>query len=84
MRKLTKTINRRRKNYKPTIGLTSKDGSYRKSVNATVYYIKLQKKRDAEAEREARKFLMNFLEEKMPKFFGMLNAFANLGDWMYY
>lgn len=83
MRKLTKTINRRRKNYKPTIGLTSKDGSYRKSVNATVYYIKLQKKRDAEAKREARKFLMNFLEKEMPGLFGVLNAFGNLGMWMY-
>lgn len=83
MRKLTKIVNRRRKNYKPTIGLTSKDGSYRKSFNATVYYIKLQKKRDAEAERQARKFLMNFLQEKMPEFFGMLNVLGGMGMWMY-
>ena len=84
MRKLTKTVNRRRKNYKPTIGLTSKDGSYRKSVNATVYYIKLEKKREAEAKREARKFLEDFMRKEMPGFAAIMDYFGGMGMWYGY
>lgn len=79
MRKLTKIVNRRRKNYKPTIGLTSKDGRYHKTVNATVYYIKLEKKIEAEAKRETRKFLENFLREKVPSLAAVMDYFGGMG-----
>lgn len=90
MRKLTKIVNRRRKNYKPTIAVIDTRTNKVMSVNATVFYINQEKqrkyeewKKEREAEREARQFLMGFLEKEMPDFFKMLNVFGNLGSWMY-
>lgn len=80
MRKLTKVIKRRRKNYKPTIGLILEDGS-RVSVNAEVYYIFKRKQAEAEAHRQAKQFFKDFLEKAMPDLFGLLNLFDN---YMYY
>lgn len=90
MRKLTKIVNRRRKNYKPTIAVIDTRTNKIMSVNATVFYINQEKqrkyeewKKEREAERVARQFLMGFLEEKMPEFFGMLNVLGDMGMWMY-
>ena len=60
MKKLTKIIKHKHKNYKPTIGLTDDFGK-KFSVNSVEYYITLKKLR---AEREARKLVMDFIFEK--------------------
>ena len=88
MNKLTKVINKRRKNYKPTIGITSKNGNHHKSFNAEVYYIEKAKQEEIKAQKEARKFMMNFIEEEMPDLYKKMSvltgAIGGLGSWMYY
>ena len=83
MRKLTKTVNRRRKNYKPTVGVTGKSGK-RYSINGTKYYIFLENKRKREAEIEARKFMENFIAEKCPQFAKIVDFLKAMGGMMYY
>ena len=74
MRKLTKTINKRRKNYKPTIGLTFKGG--RLSVNATEYYIERDKREVAKAEREIKRKMRSMIREALPNLAFVMDYFG--------
>lgn len=93
MRKLTKIINKRRKNYKPTIGVEFGKG---KRISANLYewkkYLKeKQDREDALAEAEARKLMVDFinqnptLRQHMNKLMGFMAAMGSvLGGAMYY
>ena len=65
MRKLTKIINKRRKNYKPTIGVEFGHG---KRISANLYEWKkylqeLEERKEAAAEAEARKLIVDFINQ---------------------
>ena len=85
MRKLTKIVKRRHKNYKPTIGGIDIITNKQVSVNAVVFYVEKEKERKYQAEQRAkqemRKVFMSLVKEKMPNLFSMLNIF---GDYWYY
>jgi hypothetical protein len=87
MRKLTKTIKRRRKLNKPTIGLVTESGR-RISFNAEVYYIEKAKEAKLEAERYAKQFMHKFLKEKCPEMMKRIETLQSilggLGSFMYY
>lgn len=73
MRKLTKIINKRRKNYKPTIGIDNK------SINADVYYIN-KKKIEKECEkRKIRKMFNDFMREEFPALFELTELIGGMG-----
>ena len=81
MRKLTKIINKRRKNYKPTIGVEFENG---KRISANLYEWKkylqeLEDRKEAAAAAEARKFLWDFMQEKCPELVQALGIFSELG-----
>ena len=93
MRKLTKIINKRRKNYKPTIGVEFKNG---KRISANLYewkkYLKeLEERKEAAAEAEARKLMVDFinqnptLRQHMNRLTSFMAAIGDaLGGVMYY
>ena len=83
MRKLTKTINKRRKNYKATIGLTTETGK-RVSFNATVFYIEKERAAKAEAEREAKRLVRNFIRQQMPTLAAVMDYFGMAGGAYYW
>jgi len=83
MNKLTKTINKRRKNYKPTIGLLTETGR-KVSINANIFYIEKALQEKLEAERYAKKFVRDFIKEKMPEFDKFINILEGFGSFMYY
>ena len=77
MRKLSKIINKRRLNYKPTIGLEFESGK-RISVRLAEYLAYLKYKADQEeAERRqiAWEFFIDFMKKEDPKFFEVFDAF---------
>lgn len=84
MRKLTKAIKKRRKNYKATIGLTSEDGTRHMCVNATVYYIEKEKEAKLEAERCARQLVRKFIREQMPTLAAVMDYFGMAGGAYYW
>ena len=93
MRKLTKIINKRRKNYKPTIGVEFGHG---KRISANLYewkkYLKeLEERTEAAAEAEARKLMVDFinqnptLRQHMNRLTSFMAAIGDaLGGVMYY
>jgi len=83
MKKLTKIIKKRNKNYKPTIGLQTEAGR-RISFNAELFYIEKALQEKLEAERYAKKFVRDFIKEKMPEFDKFINMLEGFGSFMYY
>ena len=83
MRKLTKTINRRKKNYKATIGLTTETGK-RVSYNAIVFYIEKERAAKAEAKREAERLVRNFIRQQMPALSAVMDYFGMAGGAFYW
>ena len=93
MRKLTKIINKRRKNYKPTIGVEFENG---KRISANLYVWKkylqeLEERKEAAAEAEARKLMVDFinqnptLRQHMNRLTSFMAAIGDaLGGVMYY
>lgn len=81
MKKLTKIINKRRKNYKPTIGIEYIDGT-RMSFNAVVYYHYKALEEKERAEAEARKFLMRFVQEACPDIYRFASLLGSIGRYM--
>jgi len=73
MRKLTKIINKRRKNYKPTIGINNK------SINADVYYINKKKIEKEREEQEKRRIFNDFMREKFPEIFELQELIGGMG-----
>lgn len=76
MRKLTKIINKRRKNYKPTIGINNK------SVNADVYYINKKKLEKEREERKMRKIFNDFMRENFPEIFELQELIGGMGMYL--
>lgn len=76
MRKLTKIINKRRKNYKPTIGINNK------SINADVYYINKKKIEKERAEREKRRLIHDFMRENFPAIFELQELIGGMGMYL--
>lgn len=83
MKRLTKEIKRRRKIYKPTIGLVNPKTGKRVSVNAVQYYAWKRQQEELEAEKYARDFFMKFMREECPQLVEALNLFGNVGSYMY-
>lgn len=82
-RKLTKEIKRRRKNYKPTIGIILENGK-RASVNAVIYFDMLRKQEEAELEAEIYQELHNIIREHAPGLAALEDYLGSMGSWMYY
>ena len=76
MRKLTKIINKRRKNYKPTLGINNK------SVNADVYYINKKKLEKEREERKMRKIFNDFMRENFPEIFELQELIGGMGMYL--
>ena len=83
MRKLTKIINKRRKNYKATVGLVNEYGK-RCSVNGVLFYMMLRAEEKDRAEREARKFMMKFVQEACPNLVTFMNILGSMTNWSSY
>lgn len=82
-RKLTKEIKRRRKNYKPTIGIILENGK-RASVNAVIYFDMLRKQREAELEAEIYQEMHSLIRKHLPGLAALEDHLISIGSWMYY
>ena len=83
MRKLTKFINKRRKNYQPTIGLVTEKGKT-VSINAVEFYIALAKERERKAQAETHRLMYQFMREEMPEFCRRLDFMGSIcSSWPY-
>ena len=82
-RKLTKIVKRRRKNYKPTIGLTLENGR-RISVNAVLYYEAIRKEQERRAEEEMHRIAHKLIREMLPGVALIEDMCAAAGAWGYY
>lgn len=83
MRKLTKIIKKRRKNYKPTIGITLKNGR-RVSVNAEEYYAAIRAEEKRQAEAEMHRVAHKLIREMLPGVAVIEDWLAANGAWGYY
>jgi len=81
MKKITKIINKRRKNFKPTIGIEYSDGT-RRSFNAVIYYHEKALEEEEQAEAEARRFLMKFVQKACPDIFRFASILGSVGRYM--
>lgn len=82
-RKLTKIVKKRRKNYKPTIGITLDNGK-RVSVNSVVYWDIIRKEEAERAEAELHQKMHTLIREALPELAALEDYLRDMGSWMYF
>ena len=83
MRNLTKSLRKRRLNYKPTIGITLDNGK-RVSVNSVVYWDIIRKEETAKQEAEMRALAHKLIQKFFPETLELLGITSGMDSWMYF